>query len=115
MSRSLSRKRLNSSCRIAMLRKGMPDPLSLWITLRQKMTLRKRLSKVWQSILGISGIGVNDSFTELGGNSLLAVQVVSTVSGIFEIDIRVDSVYQNQTVQGLAALILTELETLLQE
>ncbi|WP_227003577.1 phosphopantetheine-binding protein [Pectobacterium polaris] len=77
--------------------------------------IEKEIIKVWQSILGISGIGVNDSFTELGGNSLLAVQVVSTVSGIFEIDIRVDLFYQNQTVKGLATLILTELESLLQE
>ncbi|KML70142.1 type I polyketide synthase [Pectobacterium peruviense] len=77
--------------------------------------IEKEIVKVWQSILGISGIGVNDSFTELGGNSLLAVQVVSTVSGIFEIDIRVDLFYQNQTVKGLSTLILTELEALLQE
>ncbi|MCO4313104.1 type I polyketide synthase [Pectobacterium versatile] len=77
--------------------------------------IEKEIIKVWQSILGISGIGVNDNFTELGGNSLLAVQVVSTVSGIFEIDIRVDLFYQNQTVKGLATLILTELESLLQE
>ncbi|WJM83104.1 phosphopantetheine-binding protein [Pectobacterium brasiliense] len=77
--------------------------------------IEKEIVKVWQSILEISGIGVNDSFTELGGNSLLAVQVISTVSGIFEIDIRVDLFYQNQTVKGLATLILTEREALLQE
>ena len=57
---------------------------------------------------------MNDNFTELGGNSLLAVQVVSTVSGIFEIDIRVDLFYQEQTVKGLSKLILAELEVLLQ-
>ena len=76
--------------------------------------IEKEIVKVWQSILGISGIGVNDNFTELGGNSLLAVQVVSTVSGIFEIDIRVDLFYQEQTVKGLSKLILAELEVLLQ-
>nr|WP_113868425.1 type I polyketide synthase [Brenneria salicis]NMN92810.1 acyl transferase domain-containing protein [Brenneria salicis ATCC 15712 = DSM 30166]RBP59744.1 acyl transferase domain-containing protein [Brenneria salicis ATCC 15712 = DSM 30166]RLM29851.1 beta-ketoacyl synthase [Brenneria salicis ATCC 15712 = DSM 30166] len=76
--------------------------------------IEKEIVNVWQSILGISGIGVNDSFTELGGNSLLAVQVISTVSGIFEIDIRVDLFYQNQTIKGLSTLILSELETLLQ-
>lgn len=76
--------------------------------------IEKEIVKVWQSILGISGIGVNDNFTELGGNSLLAVQVVSTVSGIFEIDIRVDLFYQDQTVKGLSKLTLAELEVLLQ-
>lgn len=76
--------------------------------------IEKEIVKVWQSILGISGIGVNDNFIELGGNSLLAVQVVSTVSGVFEIDIRVDLFYQDQTVKGLSKLILAELEVLLQ-
>lgn len=77
--------------------------------------IEKEIVKVWQSTLGISGIGVNDNFTELGGNSLLAVQVVSTVSSIFEIDIRVDLFYQDQTVKGLSTLILAELEVLLQD
>ncbi|WP_199911711.1 phosphopantetheine-binding protein [Dongshaea marina] len=76
--------------------------------------IEKEVVKVWQSILGISGIGVNDNFVELGGNSLLAVQIVSKVSSLFEVDIRVDLFYQDQTVKGLSTLILQEFETLLQ-
>ena len=72
------------------------------------------IAKIWQSILGISGIGVNDSFTELGGNSLLAVQVVSMVSSALETDIRVDLFYQNQTIRGMAELIVFELESVLE-
>lgn len=71
--------------------------------------IEKEIAKVWQSILGISGIGVLDNFTELGGNSLLAVQVVSIVSGIFEVDIRVDLFYQDQTIRGMANLLIGEL------
>ncbi|WP_299491653.1 type I polyketide synthase [uncultured Shewanella sp.] len=76
--------------------------------------IEREIVKVWQSILGIVGIGVKDNFTELGGNSLLAVQVISAVSELFEIDIRVDLFYQDQTVSGLANLVLSELETLLE-
>ncbi|WP_241650053.1 type I polyketide synthase [Rosenbergiella collisarenosi] len=72
------------------------------------------IAKIWQSILGISGIGVHDSFTELGGNSLLAVQVVSMVSTALETDIRVDLFYQNQTIRGMADLIVFELEAVLE-
>lgn len=71
--------------------------------------IEKEIAKVWQSILGISGIGALDNFTELGGNSLLAVQVVSIVSGIFEVDIRVDLFYQDQTIRGMANLLVSEL------
>ncbi|MGL4486067.1 MAG: beta-ketoacyl synthase N-terminal-like domain-containing protein [Yersinia sp. (in: enterobacteria)] len=76
--------------------------------------IEKEIVKSWQSVLGISGIGVNDNFIELGGNSLLAVLVVSAVSGLFEIDIRVDRFYQDPTVNGLSKLILAEFELLLQ-
>ncbi|CAG8998983.1 MAG: hypothetical protein CENE_00947 [Candidatus Celerinatantimonas neptuna] len=76
--------------------------------------IEKEIAKIWQSTLGISGIGINDSFTELGGNSLLAVQVISAVSEAFEIDIRVDLFYKDQTISGLANLILSELEDVLE-
>ncbi|WP_338803445.1 beta-ketoacyl synthase N-terminal-like domain-containing protein [Xenorhabdus griffiniae] len=68
--------------------------------------IEKEIANVWQSILGISGIGVLDNFTELGGNSLLSVHVVSIVSSIFEVDIRVDLFYQDQTIRGMANLLV---------
>lgn len=74
--------------------------------------LEIEVAKIWQSILGISGIGLNDSFTELGGNSLLAVQVVAMTSEEFGVDIRVDLFYQNDTLSGLVDIIATELEAL---
>lgn len=77
--------------------------------------IEKEIARAWQSILGIEGIGVLDSFTELGGNSLLAVQMVSVVSGIFEIDIRVDLFYQDQTIQGMARQIIKELEDMVED
>ena len=49
--------------------------------------IEKEVIAVWQSVLGISGIGIDDNFVELGGNSLLAVQIVSKVSAKFEVDI----------------------------
>ena len=77
--------------------------------------IEQEVISIWQSILGISGIGIEDNFVELGGNSLLAVQIVSRVSAKFEVDIRVDLFYQDQTVRGLSGLIMSAFEALLQE
>ncbi|MDE9539676.1 type I polyketide synthase [Xenorhabdus bovienii] len=77
--------------------------------------IEREIVKIWQLTLGIYGIGVDDNFTELGGNSLLAVQIISAVSNAFEIDIRVDLFYQDQTVRGLSELIISELEELLRD
>lgn len=76
--------------------------------------IEKEVIAVWQSVLGISGIGIDDNFVELGGNSLLAVQIVSKVSAKFEVDIRVDLFYQDQTVRGLAGLVIQAFESLLE-
>ncbi|MGL1654795.1 phosphopantetheine-binding protein, partial [Vibrio parahaemolyticus] len=34
----------------------------------------KALVKIWEEVLGIYGIGIKDSFFELGGTSLLAIK-----------------------------------------
>ena len=36
-----------------------------------------RLLQVWQSVLGLRSIGINDNFFDLGGDSILSIQVVS--------------------------------------
>ncbi|CAG9001595.1 MAG: hypothetical protein CENE_03618 [Candidatus Celerinatantimonas neptuna] len=77
--------------------------------------IEREIIKIWQSVLGINGIGIKDSFTELGGNSLLAVQMISAVSDLFETDIRVDRFYQDQTVASLGDLVVSSLESLLEE
>jgi len=38
------------------------------------------LARAWSNVLGIGNIGVNDSFFELGGDSVLGLQVVAKVS-----------------------------------
>ncbi|SBS34854.1 Phthiocerol/phenolphthiocerol synthesis polyketide synthase type I PpsE [Marinomonas spartinae] len=77
--------------------------------------IEQEIASVWQSVLGISGIGVNDNFVELGGNSLLAVQVVSKVSAKFEVGIRVDLFYKNQTIKGLSEQVFDAFESVLLE
>ncbi|OTA14401.1 putative polyketide synthase [Xenorhabdus vietnamensis] len=77
--------------------------------------IEREIVKIWQSILGISGIGIDDNFTELGGNSLLAVQIISAVSNVFEIDVGVDLFYKDQTIRGLSELMISKLEELLQD
>jgi hypothetical protein len=33
------------------------------------------IAEIWSAVLGIEGIGINDNFIELGGDSLLATRV----------------------------------------
>lgn len=67
------------------------------------------IAAVWTAILGINKIGSNDAFNSLGGNSLLAIQVVSGIKDEFEVSISTDEFVNNPTVFKLGELVLEKI------
>ncbi|MUL37907.1 type I polyketide synthase [Gloeocapsopsis dulcis] len=49
--------------------------------------LEKQITEIWQEVLGIAGIGIYDNFYELGGDSLIATQLVSRLRAKFPVDL----------------------------
>jgi acyl transferase domain-containing protein/acyl carrier protein len=49
--------------------------------------LEKQITEIWQEVLGITEIGIYDNFYELGGDSLIATQLVSRLRVKFPIDL----------------------------
>jgi acyl carrier protein len=66
--------------------------------------LEKEIAEAWQTTLGIEHVGIDDSFFDLGGDSLLALQVVSHLKDRFDIDVPVVGLYERLTIRALAAL-----------
>jgi len=64
------------------------------------------LVKLWAETMGIEDIGIHDDFSELGGDSLLAAQVVSEVNGIFSLKQPLKALFQAPTVAKLVEFIL---------
>ena len=71
--------------------------------------LEKDIAEVWQTVLGIGQIGVNDNFLELGGHSLIAIQIVHRLRDAYKINLPMDSVFKALTVAELAPVVLTTL------
>jgi acyl carrier protein len=71
--------------------------------------LEKRIAEIWQSLLGIDAVGINDDLFELGGDSLLGIQLLSRVRSAFAVDLRPADFFRSPTVAGLAALVETKL------
>ncbi|HEY0804573.1 MAG TPA: phosphopantetheine-binding protein, partial [Pseudonocardiaceae bacterium] len=67
--------------------------------------LERDIADIWQQLLGVPDIGVDDSFFELGGNSLRAIQVVSRVNDMLGTRHPVRVLYEHPTVRGLAATL----------
>ncbi len=64
--------------------------------------LEKQLAAVWQQALGVDPIGLDDNFFDLGGDSLIAVQLMSTLRRDVHADVPVAALYECLTVRLLA-------------
>jgi amino acid adenylation domain-containing protein len=63
------------------------------------------LAKIWSELLDIEKIGIDDSFFDLGGQSLLAASVVTRIRAVFQIDIPLKTMFEAATVATLAEKI----------
>jgi acyl carrier protein len=61
--------------------------------------------QIFGSVLGVEQVGVQDSFFDLGGNSLQATQVVSRIRETFNADVNLRTLYTASSVESLAKLI----------
>jgi amino acid adenylation domain-containing protein/non-ribosomal peptide synthase protein (TIGR01720 family) len=66
--------------------------------------IEQQLCEIWQSILRIETVGVHDNFFMLGGDSILAIQMVSRAQS-YGIQIKPAQLFQNQTITELAAVL----------
>lgn len=60
------------------------------------------LADVWQEVLGLSSISVNDHFFTLGGDSIKALQVVNRVRGELHVEVSIGDLFMAPTIAALA-------------
>jgi len=63
------------------------------------------LTDIWAEVLGLEQVGIHDNFLELGGDSLLAGQVMSRVISEFRVDLPLRSLFQAPTVADMSLAI----------
>lgn len=72
----------------------------------QNTPTEQRLADIWASLLGITAIRSTDNFFDLGGHSLLMVQMVMQIRETFDVELTVDDVYSaTLTLSDLARKI----------
>jgi len=67
--------------------------------------LERLVVQVWEDVLGIGDVGIFDEFFELGGNSLLATQLVSRLRALFQVELPLRELLELRTVAGIAAAL----------
>jgi acyl carrier protein len=67
--------------------------------------LEKQIAEIWRAVLALDCIGIYDSFLELGGDSLLASQLISRVTKSFHLDLPLQLLFQSASVSEMAVMI----------
>lgn len=66
----------------------------------------QRLAELWSEILGLDQVSVEENFFDLGGTSLLGLQLVTRIQKQFNVTLRAVKLYQYPTVRALAAYLV---------
>jgi len=64
-----------------------------------------QLAEIWQQILSIEQVGIDDHFFELGGHSLLATRVVAALRTQLGVQLNVRAIFKTPTIRGLSSII----------
>jgi amino acid adenylation domain-containing protein len=89
-------------------KKALPSPATLGLSTGVKYVaprneMEEKLVEIWQEVLQKEKIGVKDDFFALGGHSLKALRLVSILTNQFDLKLDIRNLFQNTTIESLAA------------
>ncbi|MFA0960205.1 amino acid adenylation domain-containing protein [Roseivirga sp. BDSF3-8] len=94
-------------------RKALPVPefLSNQHYIAPSTKIEVQLVNIWQRVFNLEKIGVNDSFFDLGGNSLVGIKLVSEYNKEFSKSITIRDLYRNPVLSSHIALLGNSVST----
>jgi phthiocerol/phenolphthiocerol synthesis type-I polyketide synthase E len=69
----------------------------------------RQLTRIWQELLGVPQVNVDDNYFDLGGDSSLAVQLFSRIEEAFHIKLPLATLFDAPTVGELARILRQEI------
>jgi non-ribosomal peptide synthetase component F len=88
-------------------RRALPDPRLVaqradTADVVPQTPVERRLREIWSELLGRERIGIHESFFELGGNSLLAMQATARIAAVFRVVLPPNCLFECVTLARLA-------------
>ena len=80
-----------------------------------KEAYEHKVKEIWEQALGHSAIGLYDNFFDLGGNSLLGLQVMANLKKAFQVQLPAIALFEAPTVSALVKYLLPEEEEVQQQ
>ncbi|NTX35800.1 amino acid adenylation domain-containing protein, partial [Myxococcus sp. CA033] len=85
--------------------KALPTPAQSGSVLRYiapRSRTEEQLARLFEQVLDVAHVGVEDSFFALGGHSLLATQIVSRIHSVLGVELPLRVLFESPTVAQLA-------------
>jgi amino acid adenylation domain-containing protein len=73
-----------------------------------RTAIEQQLAGIWSQVLGVPRVGIHDNFFDLGGHSLLSIQLIARIEKRFGKTLPVAVLFESPTVEQLAALLANE-------
>lgn len=81
----------------------VPEGPGLNAAVAPSTDLERSMTEIWQRLLGVSEVGVDDDFFDLGGHSLLGVELVYEIEHQLDRTCTLTMLFRNPTIRSLAA------------
>ncbi len=65
--------------------------------------IEEEVARIWREVLGVERIGVEDSFWDLGGHSILATSVLSRIEASFGAEMPLQTLFTSPTLAGFSS------------
>lgn len=63
------------------------------------------VTSIWQQVLQLDQVGARDNFFQLGGQSILAIQIIQRINQLFAINLPMRVIFTESSVAALAVLV----------
>ncbi|MFL5513040.1 MAG: amino acid adenylation domain-containing protein, partial [Gemmatimonadales bacterium] len=90
-------------------RRALPAPDSAQLSQRlqfrpPRTAVEAELARLWAQVLGLERVGLDDNFFDLGGDSILSLQIIARAAAL-GLRLTAKQMFQQQTIAGLAQVV----------
>jgi amino acid adenylation domain-containing protein len=93
-------------------RQGLPDPVGEGgrpeletSFVAPRTAVEETLAGIWRELLHLEQVGVHDNFFDLGGHSLLLMQIAWKIEEAFSVEVSLSSLFTALTIEEMTVLI----------
>ncbi|MCK3667347.1 amino acid adenylation domain-containing protein [Photorhabdus noenieputensis] len=96
-------------------RRALPEPV--WGNregyVAPRNALETQLCAIWQDVLGLERVGIEDNFFRIGGNSLTAIRLTAAIHRTLATEVSLAQLFALKTIAGLATKMEQQIYTVI--